>query len=295
MCRTLLQGARAGAPLHFREETTLKIAVQLGLLPGDNARDKAKWAADHGVEGIELGAWGGLDKMRREAEEIGGLVPISSVCGNADATGAGSFDFLDPDPAKRRASIDGSKGILGFCGEVGARGQIVPPIFGGPKVPDLSPVYTPLELEEKLMLAACQELGPHAASHNTLFMLEPLNRYEQHYLRRQADGVRIIEAAGVPGIGLLSDLFHMHIEETDSPAALRAAGQHITNLHLADNTRMEPGTGDIDFVAAFRALKEIGFTGFMAYECGITGANAAEKAAALAKSLDYVRECREKA
>lgn len=269
----------------------MKVAVQLGLLPGDGAAEKARWAADHGVEGIELGAWGGVDKMRREIDAIAGLVPIASVCGNCDADGAGSFDFLDPDPVKRRRSIDGSKAILTLCGEVGAAGQIVPPIFGGPRVPDLSPVMTPLELEEKLMLAACAELGPHAAAAGTLFLLEPLNRYEQHYLRKQSDGVRVIEASGAPGLALLADLFHMHIEETDSPAALRAAGRHVAHVHLADNTRHEPGTGDIDLVAALRALREIGFSGYMAYECSITGADPAARAANLARSLEYVRRC----
>jgi sugar phosphate isomerase/epimerase len=270
----------------------LKIAVQLGLLPGGTTTDKARWARDHGVEGIELGVWGGgLAKLRRDAEEINGLVPVSSVCGNADATGEASFEFLSPDPAKRRQSIEGSKAILTFCGEVGAAGQIVPPIFGGPKVPDLSPYKTALELEDELMVAACQEIGPHAAVHHTLFMLEPLNRYEQHYLRRQADGVRIIERSGVPGIGLLSDLFHMHIEETDTPQTLRETGKQISHLHLADNTRQEPGTGDIDLVAAFRALVEVGFTGYMAYECGVTGSTPEEKAANLARSLEYVRGC----
>jgi sugar phosphate isomerase/epimerase len=270
----------------------LKIAVQLGLLPGDTTRDRARWASDHGVEGIELGVWGGgLDKIRREADEIAGIVPISSVCGNADPDGSPSFDFLDPDPQKRRRCIDGCRAILDFCGEVGAAGQIVPPIFGPPKVPDLSPFMTPLQLEEELMLAACRELGPHAAEHGTLFLLEPLNRYEQHYLRRQADGVRVIEAAGVPGIALLSDLFHMHIEETDTPRALRDAGRHVAHLHLADNTRMEPGTGDINLVAAFRALVDIGFSGYMAYECGITGSTPEEKAHHLAASLNYVRRC----
>jgi sugar phosphate isomerase/epimerase len=270
----------------------VKVAVQLGLLPGDLVREKAKWAQDHGVEGIELGVWGGgLPKLQREAEEIGGLVPVCSICGNTDAAGEASFLFLDPDPAKRRASIEGSKAILKFCGEVGARGQVVPPIFGGPKVPDLSPYLTPLQIEDELMVAACRELGPVAAEHHTSFMLEPLNRYEQHYLRKQSDGVRIIRRVESPGIGLLSDLFHMHIEETDTPAALREVGRYTTEVHLADNTRMEPGTGDIDFVAAFRALAQAGFDGFMVYECAITGDNAAEKAGNLAKSLDFVREC----
>jgi sugar phosphate isomerase/epimerase len=86
-------------------------------------------------------------------------------------------------------------------------------------------------------------------------------------------------------------LFHMHIEETDSPQALRKAGKYVSHIHLADNTRQEPGTGDIDFVAAFKALKDIGFKGYMAYECGISGKNEKEQAKNLAKSLDFVREC----
>jgi sugar phosphate isomerase/epimerase len=275
----------------------MKIAVQLTLLPGSTPKEKALWAKDHGVEGIELLAFGGggLPRMQREADEIAGLLPLCSVCGNVDADGNTSFDFLNPDPAKRRRSIDGSKAILEFCGQLGAVGQIVPPIFGPPLVPDLSPAFTPLELEEKLMLAACEEVGPFAAQHNTLFMLEPLNRYEQHYLRKQSDGVRIIESAKLPGIGLLSDFFHMHIEETNTPEAFRNAGKHISHIHLADNTRLEPGTGDIDFVASFKVLKQIGFAGYMAYECTISGGTPAEKANNLDKSLRYLRDCIAKA
>ncbi len=274
----------------------MKIAVQLNLLPGANAKDKARWAADHGVEGIELTAIpGAVPKLKREADDIGGRVPISTVCANADLNGERSFDFLDPDPVKRRKSLDGSRAILQFCGEVGATGQIVPPIFGPPRVPDLSPVMTPLEIEEKLAIAMCQELGPHAAAHKTLLLLEPLNRYEQHYLRKQSDGVRVIRAAGAKGVALISDLFHMHIEETNTPQALLDAGKHIAHLHLADNTRLEPGTGDIDFVAAFKALRKIGFKGFMALECGISGGTPEQKAANLAKSLDSLRDCIAKA
>jgi sugar phosphate isomerase/epimerase len=275
----------------------MKIAVQLTLLPGDSPKDKARWAKDHGVQGIELTVFapGGLARMQREAEDIGGILPLCSVCGNLNTDGERGFDFLNSDPVKRRKSIDGAKAILEFCGQIGAVGQIVPPIFGPPVVPDLSPVMTPLEIEEKLMIAACQEIGPHAAAHKTLFMLELLNRYEQHYLRKQNDGVRVIEAAGVPGIGLLSDFFHMHIEETNSPQTFREVGRHTSHIHLADNTRMEPGTGDIDFVAAFKALKEAGFTGYMAYECSISGDTPAKKATNLARSLQYMRDCISKA
>ena len=274
----------------------MKIALQLGLIPGETTSDKAKWADDHGVQGIELGVFGVSNaQLRQQADEINGLVPISSVCANATPDGLACFDFLNPDKAKRRASIEGSKAVLKFCGEVGAIGQIVPPIFGGPLVPDLSPAYSVSEMEDKLMLEACRELGPFAAQNNTLWMLEPLNRYEQHYLRTQTDGMRIMDMAQVPGIGLLSDFFHMNIEETDTPAAFAKAKGYTSAIHLADNTRMEPGTGDIDFVASFKVLKSNGFDRFMAYECGISGADKDEKAANLAKSLDYVRACIDKA
>ncbi len=274
----------------------MKIALQLGLIPGKTTADKAHWAKDHGAQGIELGVFGvSNDELRRQGDEINGVLPISSVCANAQLDGTKSFDFLHPEKKKRRESIDGSKAVLKFCGEVGAVGQIAPPIFGGPLVPDLSPAFTIAQLEDALMIEACRELGPFAAENNTLFMLEPLNRYEQHYLRTQADGMRIMDEAAVAGIGLLSDFFHMNIEETDLPAAFAAAKGYTTAIHLADNTRMEPGTGDIDFVASFKVLKANGFDKYMAYECGITGSNSEEKAANLAKSLDYVRSCIDKA
>ena len=276
----------------------MKLALQLSLIPGKTTSDRAKWAKDQGVEALELSAFiGGAmpDRLHEIADEINGVLPICSVCGNATVDGARGFDFLDPDPVKRRASIDGSKAILKFCGDVGAVGQIVPPIFGPPVVPDLAPVMTPLEIEEKLMVAALKEVGPYAAKRKTLFMVEPLNRYEQHYLRTQADGVRVLDKAKVKGTGLLSDLFHMHIEETSTPAALRKCGPRTSHVHLADNTRMEPGTGDINFTAAFKALHKAGFKGYMAFECGITGANPAAKRRAIIKSLDHLRACIKKA
>lgn len=265
----------------------MKIALQMGLIPGANIADKQRWAADHGVEGLEIGA-GECQADRADATlraYENSPVPVVSICGNP------SFDFLDPSAEKRRQSMAESKQCLAVAGKLGAVGQIIPPIFGPPRLPDLSPLQDPITLEKRLLVELVKELGDASHAHGTRLLLEPLNRYEQHLLRRQADGVEIIERAGHPAVALISDFFHMHIEETDTPAALRAAGRHIRHIHLADNTRMEPGTGDIDFVSGFRALRDIGFTGYMAFECGLSGGDAAAKEAALIKSLEYVRNC----
>ena len=266
----------------------MKIALQTGLIPGDTIPDKQRWAADHGVEGLEIGA---RECTEENAEATlrayeDSPVPVVSICGNP------SFDFLDPSREKRQKSLRECRQVLSVAGKLGAVGQIVPPIFGPPRLPDLSPLEDAVSLEKRLLVELVKELAEAAGAAGTLLLLEPLNRYEQHLLRRQADGVEIIERAGSPpGVALISDFFHMHIEETDTPAALRAAGRHVRHVHLADNTRLEPGSGDIDFAAGFRALREIGFTGYMAYECGLSGKDAAAKEAALIKSLAHVRGC----
>lgn len=166
-------------------------------------------------------------------------------------------------------------------------GQIVPPIFGPPRLPDLSPLKDAVTLEKELLVEITQELAAFAHSHGALLLLEPLNRYEQHLLRRQEDGVEIIRKAGnPPGVALLTDFFHMHIEEVDTPATIRNVGPYIGHIHVADNTRVQPGLGDIDWPAGMQALADIGFEGYLTYECRIAG----EPKAALAQSVTFLRQ-----
>ena len=262
----------------------MKIAIQERMLPGESLAARLDSAEQLGVEGVEL--WGDADLYTRVAEYETALqgrsVCISSVCGQAH------FDWLDPDPAKRAVSLEETRRNLEFCGHFGAAGQIVPPIFGPPRLPDLSPLHTAEELERQLLAEIVREMAPYAHARGTLLLLEPLNRYEQHLLRRQQDGIDIIEMAGAPaGVALLSDFFHMHIEETDTPRAFREAGKHVGHVHVADNTRQEPGTGDIDWRAGLQALKDIGFNGYLAFESAVSGNDPLQS---LQKSVNFLRE-----
>ena len=114
----------------------MKIALQLGLIPGKEVKEKLAWAKDHGVEGLEISAWNYKPEQFPQAlkDFEDAPVPVVSICGNP------SFDFLDPDPKKRRASIEESKKYLELAGKFRAIGQIVPPIFGPPRLNDLSPL-----------------------------------------------------------------------------------------------------------------------------------------------------------
>ncbi len=261
----------------------MKIAIQDRMLPGDSLTERLDLAEDLGVEGIELGMDGVYERVAEYEQAFADRnLVIASVCGQR------TFDWLDPDPAKREASVDETRRTLEFCGHFQAAGQIVPPIFGPPLLPDLSPLKTAEDLERDLLTEIVIDLAAHAHAHGTVLFLEPLNRYEQHLLRRQQDGIDIIQRAGdPPGVALLSDFFHMHIEETDTPATIRSAGSYVGHVHVADNTRMEPGTGDIDWNAGLGALKAIGFEGYLAYECSVSGD---DPKASLQRSVSFLRE-----
>ncbi len=261
----------------------MKIAIQERMLPGASLPERLDCAEALGIEGVELGMDGVYERITEYEQAFQGRnLVIASVCGQR------SFDWLDPDPGKRQASLNETRRTLEFCGHVGAAGQIVPPIFGPPRLPDLSPLRTAEDLERELLTEIVIELAAHAHAHGTVLFLEPLNRYEQHLLRTQQDGIDIIRRAGdPPGVALLSDFFHMHIEETDTPAALRAAGHYVGHVHVADNTRLEPGTGDINWPAGLRALKDIGFEGYLAYESSVSGP---DPRTSLLRSVTFLRD-----
>jgi sugar phosphate isomerase/epimerase len=97
------------------------------------------------------------------------------------------------------------------------------------------------------------------------------------------DAVTLLEPLGHPQLGIVADLFHMALEEPDIPGAIRRHGPHIGHVHLADSNRRLPGQGSTNFPEVLRALQEIGYEGWMAYECGEPGRN-------LGRAQSYLQE-----
>ena len=264
----------------------MKIALQEGLLPGGTLHEKLDFAESLNVEGLEISGRGParrIDELESALRNRGIRLGLLG--------GQGPFGFLGSGIDKRNHSIAEAKENLRVCGHFGAVGLILPPIFGPPRLPDLTPLADAITLEMQLLTEIVRDLAECAAEQNTKVLLEPLNRYEEHLLRQQQRGIEIIKRAGdPPSASLLCDFFHMHIEETDTPATLRSAGRrYVGHVHMADNTRQEPGSGDIDWRAGLSALKDIGFDGYLAYECGITGVEETERRDSLTRSVKFIQ------
>ena len=95
--------------------------------------------------------------------------------------------------------------------------------------------------------------------------LEPLNRFETYFLNRCEQALALAEAVG-GDCGVALDAFHMNIEESDLLGAIRAAGDRLADFHVADNNRMPPGYGALDWDAIVRELVGIGYDGHMTVE-----------------------------
>jgi sugar phosphate isomerase/epimerase len=262
----------------------MKLSCQEGLVQASNFAEAIERIEKYGFDGVELNG-NALNDPAKLAERKSVLksskVRPSSICGGF------ACEMVHAEPAKRQVCIDAIKRLLDFSGEVGATGPISVPIFNGnQRVPDLSPWKTQHQLEIELLTEVLRGLGKHAESAKATLLLEPLNRYESNSLQNVGEAAKICREVG-KGVRVMADFFHMHIEEFNTPKALLEIGDVIGHVHLADNTRKEPGSGDIDFKAGFASLKKVKFTGYMAFECGLTD----KPDVALPRSVKHLRQC----
>ena len=163
--------------------------------------------------------------------------------------------------------------------------MIVVPIFHGPLVPDLSPWKSSARIEEELLIEQLHDLAEAAREYGTKLILEPLNRYETHFLNRLEQAVHICEQVGSQHVSILADFFHMNIEEANIGKAIKEAADWLSYVHLADSNRKLPGLGHNNFKEGFEALKEVNYKGWMSLECAVPGNDVA-----LAQSLEFMKK-----
>ena len=109
-------------------------------------------------------------------------------------------------------------------------------------------------------------MAERAARGGMILSLEPLNRFETHFLNTMEQARAYAALVDHPAFRLMPDTFHAHIEEKDTPAALEGLGGLIGVLHVSENDRGIPGTGQVDFPAIFAAAKRAGHEGWVVVE-----------------------------
>lgn len=135
---------------------------------------------------------------------------------------------------------------------------------GARKIPD----GFPREQAKAQFVALLKRLGPLAAKHQVTIVVEPLNKAECNFINTLAEGAELVRAAAHPNVWLLADIFHM-LRDGEPAGEIARFGNLLRHVHLAEKEkRTAPGVMGDDFRPFFAALKQAGYDGRMAIECG---------------------------
>jgi len=259
----------------------MRLAVQENLVPGKTLSERLSKMERYGFEGVEI--WG--SDLPQRYKEVKSALSTSKVKFSTVCAGYGG-DLLGADRETRETAINGLKERLKVCADLGGVGVITVPTFGGPKISDLYPWQPDVtEVEKQVLIDECKILGKYSDDVGAYVLLEPLNRYETHFINRLQQAIEVCDGVRSEHVKIMADFFHMSIEEADIPSSLEKAGDSVLHIHLADSNRLLPGHGHTDFESAFKTLRKVGYKNFMALECGVPG----DPDKALPKCVNHLR------
>lgn len=217
-------------------------------------------ALDAGFDGVEVPVLEGnpadYEKLAKLLDELGLRRTCTAIVPDPDANPVSS----DPDIRKRGlAHLDWISECALALGAETIGGPFHAPIghFTG---------AGPQDDELKLCAEAHHDMAGKVAVSGVKLALEPLNRFETYFLNTAEQAKQYCTMVDHENFGIMYDTFHAHIEEKDQISAIEMLSGEINVLHVSENDRGIPGTGQIDFANILKAVKATGFDGWVVIE-----------------------------
>lgn len=214
-------------------------------------------AARAGFDGVEIQFPYEMDPLL--LKRCAGDVPVVLINIPAD-DGRGGIG-RSTDAAQRGLFAEGVESAMRYAEALGVRKANV---LSGPPPVGQSDTVTARVLSDNVQLAA-----ERMDSVGVEIVVEAINPFDVpgFWLQSLDKALRFIDGQGDPRVSLQFDFYHMARTEPDLPAAILQAGPRIGHVQFADHPgRHEPGTGRIDFAAAFAALHKTGYRDVVAAE-----------------------------
>jgi D-psicose/D-tagatose/L-ribulose 3-epimerase len=199
--------------------------------------------------GLDYAAWG------RRLDDLGLQRTAVTVRGEED-------NPMSPDAAVRAKGIENTKRAIDCCQAAGATALVGPfhsalGYFSG---------QGPTRDEWNWAVDSMRPVAEHAAQADVVLGLEALNRFECYLLNTHAESARFVREVEHPNCRAMYDTFHSHIEEKDPAQAIRACADVLCHVHISENDRSTPGTGNVRWAANFDTLHQVGYDGWMTIE-----------------------------
>jgi D-psicose/D-tagatose/L-ribulose 3-epimerase len=197
------------------------------------------------------------EKVKAKVSEVGIEVITTTILNK-------NTSFISPDPETRAAGIQSLKKLVDINIELGAR------ILGGVNYAGWGCLTGKPRTEQEWewsVRAMCEVAQYAKENSNLIIAVEPVNRFETHFLNIAQDAVKYCQDVGTRNIKVHLDSFHTIRVETSFTEAIKTCGrEYLGYVHVFENNGGVPGTGLVPWREFFTALKGIGYCGPLVIE-----------------------------
>ena len=120
--------------------------------------------------------------------------------------------------------------------------------------------------EKKWSAEMLRKAAEYASGSNIILAPEAVNRFECYLYNTMQDLKTMVELVDHPNLGAMYDTHHSNIEEKNQEQAIKTIAPYLKHVHISENDRGTPGSGQVDFNSAFKGLRDIDYDGWLTIE-----------------------------
>ncbi len=256
----------------------MKYCICSDTFPGWSVEKIFGFAKETGYEAVELASYSFCDSItdvtsaerqqirgwaKAAGIEIAGIhalfTPIPNLRPLHSCPAWLQMNSADPDIRARTKQY--LKELISFCGEVGGRNVVL-----GSAASRNIPKEIPFIEGWRMARETLREAAEHASKHNVILSLEPIAANLTNFINTPDDAMKMVREVGHPNLKWMLDCFAAYNQGVDVPAAVIKYGKDLVHVHMNDENKSWPGTGKVDFPPIAKALKDVGYSGYLSVE-----------------------------
>lgn len=168
-------------------------------------------------------------------------------------------------PAARKRGILYTNHLIELAYQLGGRSLV----WGSPRSRNI-PNDVPFKRGYAWLIQLLKSSGSLADERGVKIAIEPINRFESKIIHTAREALSLARQVDRHSVGIVYDVFHVSLEEDSFTAPILLAGKKLAAVHVSDCNRRIPGKGHIDFRPIFRALKQVGYDGYVTLEATLS-------------------------
>ena len=169
---------------------------------------------------------------------------------------------ISPDAAVRKAALDQMKWAVDVAADMGCE------LIAGPYHSAFATFQNkaPDEDEYKRSAEVLRQAGEHAEGSGVLMTPEAINRFECYLVNTMDQMKKLLDLVDHPNVKAHYDTHHANIEEKNIPEAIRKIAPQLGHVHISENDRGTPGSGQVHWESVFNTLSDIDYDGWLTIE-----------------------------